>query len=110
MRCCPGTSGQSRAVIGVDNATVGDTEFVEPDLSRFQITSTSTGERQVIQTNTTFVERRDVGGVRKLMKPDQGLTSDKPDRSTKWSVRGFRPRTASRRRVVRTTGHCGRDH
>jgi hypothetical protein len=39
----------------------------------------------VVQTNSTFIKRKGVGGIGKLVKADQGLTSDQPDSSSKWS-------------------------
>src|ERR1700683_3734902 len=41
------TAGQPRAVSGINDATIGDTEFFEPNLPRLNITSSCTGKRQV---------------------------------------------------------------
>jgi hypothetical protein len=79
------TAGQCRAVIGIDDATVGDSELFEPDLPSLQIISPSTCERQVVQTNATFIKWKGVRGIGKLVESDEGLTSDKPDGSSEWS-------------------------
>src|ERR1700733_1145324 len=79
------TAGQPGAVSGINYATIGDTEFFEPNLPRLNITSSCTGKRQVVETNSTFIKRAGVRRIGKLVKSDDGLTSDKQDSASKWA-------------------------
>ncbi len=77
------TAGQPRAVIGIDDAPVGDTEFFEPGHPCLEIATTSTGERQVVQTNSTFIKREGVSWIGEFVQTNERLTFDKPDSSSK---------------------------
>jgi hypothetical protein len=39
----------------------------------------------VVKTNSTFIKRTGVRRIGKLMKPNEGLTFDKPDSASKWA-------------------------
>jgi hypothetical protein len=39
----------------------------------------------VVQANSTLIEGKTVGRIGKLVKSDEGLTSDDPDSASKWT-------------------------
>jgi hypothetical protein len=39
----------------------------------------------VVQANSTLIEGKTVGRIGKLMKSDEGMTSDQPDSASKWT-------------------------
>jgi len=64
---------------------VGDAEFIESVDPLGQFVAVRALERQVIETDTPFVERGVIGELWELVKPDQGLTADQPYDKSKWS-------------------------
>ena len=42
-----------------------------------------TGEGQMVQANSTLIERKGVRWIRELVKPDESLTSETPDTTSK---------------------------
>jgi hypothetical protein len=39
----------------------------------------------VVQANSTLIEGKSVSRIEKLVKSDEGLTSDEPDSASKWT-------------------------
>ena len=47
-------------VAGIDDSTVVDAEFGQPDLPHLELVPASIGERQMVQTNSTLIKRTGV--------------------------------------------------
>ena len=77
------TAREPRAVAGIDDSAIFDTEFRQPEFPRLKLISASTGEGQMVQTNSTLIERTRVRWIGEFVKPDERLTFDKPDSSSK---------------------------
>jgi hypothetical protein len=84
------TAREPRAVVGIDDSTIVDAEIRQPDLPRLKVISTSAGECQVVQANSTLIEWKGVGWIREFVEPDECLTSDEPDSSSE-RARAFIP-------------------
>jgi hypothetical protein len=54
---------EPRAVAGIDDATIDDTEFRQPYFPCLQLISVPTGEGQMVQTNSTLIEGEGVGRI-----------------------------------------------
>jgi hypothetical protein len=77
------TTRKPRAVAGVDDSTIVDTEFGQPERPRLKLVSASTGECQMVQTDSTLIERESVRWIGEFVKPHECLSFDKPDSSPK---------------------------
>src|SRR5438105_14924074 len=70
---------QCRAGRRVHDATVGDAEFVEPDVPRFQLIAGGTARRQMKERRPPRVERLSPGQLRELLEATECAARTPPD-------------------------------
>jgi hypothetical protein len=79
------TEGQPRTITSIDDAAVRNPEFFQPEFPRFKLAPTAAVKGQMVQTNSTLIERTAVSGARKLMKSDESVAANEPDGPSKWA-------------------------
>lgn len=90
------TEGQARSVAGVVDLTVVDAKLVETLAPPLQLEPVGDAERDMVQPDPTFRERRYLVGVGELVQPEQGASHQPDDVSERAlfaiSIRGGTPR------------------